>query len=63
MEQYQKRYNAQLVQILTGIQNEKQLKAMMDYCHPEIDFILAASDYEIVFYVLACFDDFLDQEK
>lgn len=59
---YTKRYNKDLVRMLTGIQNEENLKKLMDFCDPSLSFILSATDYEIAIYTLDCYKRFQQSE-
>lgn len=58
----QKRYNKTYVEKLLGIREMKKIKAFMEYCQPEYDFLIAATDYELACYVLNCYQSFLLNE-
>ena len=57
-----KKYNKELVRMLTGIQKEERLENMMGFCIPSDSFILNASDYEIAVFIIDCFGKFLANE-
>ena len=43
----QTKYNREIVQKITGLEDEKQLQAFMRYCRLSDDFLYKASEYEI----------------
>ena len=61
-KQFIKRYNKEIIRMLTGIQNEDRLEKMMDTCSPSHSFIMNASDYEIAIYIINCYENFLKSE-
>lgn len=58
-----KKYNSQLVQSITGIKETEKLKRVMEFCRPSESFILSASDYELVVFIIDCYQDFLAMEE
>lgn len=58
-----KRYNPQLVKAITGIQEDGELKKIMDFCKPSDGFILASSDYEIALFIISCYQDFVEYKE
>lgn len=54
-----KRYNKNYVEQLLGIKELKKIEEFMEYCQPDYDFLLAATDYELACYVMNCYQSFL----
>lgn len=61
-KKYAKKYNREIIRMLTGIQNEERLEKMMDFCSPSRTFVAYASDYEIAVFIIDCYEKFLISE-
>lgn len=57
------KYNRQIVQEITGLEDEDQLDAFMQYCVLAESFLYEASEYEIHKAVLGCFGDFMEEQE
>lgn len=57
------KFNRELVQHITGLEDEEKLDAFMEYCVLSEDFLYKANSYEIHKAVLGCFGDFLKEKE
>lgn len=57
------KYNREIVREITGLEDEDQLEAFMQYCVLAENFLYEASEYEIHKAVLACFGDFVKEQE
>ena len=53
-----KRYNKEVVSIITGLKGEDEIKKFMEFCALQIRFILESTDYELYVAVLGCYKDY-----
>jgi len=53
------KYNKSIVKLITGIEEENELKEFMEYCHLSNEFILKSIDYEIYLAIKNCYEDFI----
>lgn len=57
------KYNAHIVQRITGIKNIKEVRIFMDYCNFADDFIARSSEYDIYAAILNCYDQYVAEES
>lgn len=57
------KYNREIVKDITGLEDEDQLDAFMQYCVLAENFLYEASEYEIHKAVLGCFGDFMKEQE
>lgn len=57
------KYNREIVRRITGLEEEDQLDAFMQYCVLAENFLYEASEYEIHKAVLGCFGDFMQEQE
>ncbi len=57
------KFNREVVQEITGLEDEEKLDAFMEYCVLSEDFLYKASEYEIHKAVLGCFGDFIKEQE
>lgn len=57
------KYNREIVKGITGLEDEDQLDAFMQYCVLPENFLYEASEYEIHKAVLGCFGDFIKEQE
>jgi hypothetical protein len=57
------KFNRDIVQHVTGLEDDEKLDAFMKYCVLSEDFLYKASDYEIHQAVLGCFGDFIKEQE
>lgn len=57
------KYNRDIVQRITGLEDEDKLDTFMQYCVLTEDFLYKANDYEIHQAVLGCFQDFVKEQE
>ncbi|WP_224999212.1 carboxypeptidase-like regulatory domain-containing protein [Cesiribacter sp. SM1] len=53
------KFNKEVVQNITGLEDEEKLNEFMKFCVMPDDFLMKASEYEIHEAVLGCFKDFI----
>jgi len=56
-------YNLDLINKITGLSNEKEIRKFMDFCNLQLEFILNVSDYELYLAILDCLKDFNNSPK
>jgi len=54
----QKKYNINIVALLTGIQNEREVLDFMEFCNFSDEFILSSNDYEIYLAINNCYENY-----
>lgn len=59
----QTKYNKEIVKEITGLEDEKELEAFMQYCRLSENFLYEASDYEIHEAVLGQFKTFKAEQE
>lgn len=57
------KFNREIVQQITGLEDEDKLDAFMQYCVLAEDFLYEANEYEIHEAVLGCFTDFVKEQE
>lgn len=57
------KYNREIVKDITGLEDEDQLDAFMQYCVLAENFLYEASEYEVHKAVLGCFGDFMKEQE
>lgn len=57
------KYNREIVQKITGLEDDGKLDSFMKYCVLEEDFLFSANEYEIHKAVLGCFGDFMQEQE
>ena len=57
-----RKFNREIVQKITKLEDEGQLDAFMQYCVLSEDFLFNASDYEIHKAVIGCFSEFIKEQ-
>jgi hypothetical protein len=53
-----KRYNKEVVSMITGLKSEDEIKKFMEFCALQIKFILDSTDYELYASILGCYKDY-----
>jgi hypothetical protein len=61
-EEVGRKYNVQIVRRLTGIEDDMEAIRFMQFCSLDTNFILQATDYELLLAVKSCYEAYL-QEK
>jgi hypothetical protein len=57
------KFNREIVKRITGLEDEDQVDAFMQYCVLSEHFLYEASEYEIHKAVLGCIDDFMKEQE
>lgn len=57
------KFNREIVKNITGLEDEDQVEAFMQYCVLTENFLYKATDYEIHKAVLGCFGDFMKERE
>lgn len=57
------KFNRNVVQHITGLEDDEKLDAFMEYCVLSDAFLYKANSYEIHKAVLGCFDDFMKEQE
>jgi hypothetical protein len=61
-EEVGRKYNVQIVRRLTGIEDDMEAIRFMQYCSLDTNFIVKATEYELLLAVKSCYEAYL-QEK
>ena len=62
MAEIKRKFNREIVQKITRLEDEDKLDAFMQYCLLSEDFLFKASEYEIHTAVLGCFTEFMKEQ-
>ena len=57
------KFNREIVQRITGLEDEDKLDSFMKYCVLTDDFLYKSNEYEIHKAVLGCFGDFIKEQE
>lgn len=59
----QSKFNREIVQRITGLEDEDKLDTFLQYCVLTDDFLYNANEYEIHQAVIGCFGDFMKEQE
>lgn len=57
------RYNPQIIELVTGVRNEKQVNELMDYCAFSDDFIRGSEDYDLYVAIARCYESYKENKE